>query len=77
MIDLQRMSNFYQNNFVKKYERGGRLKVTIHILFYGDNRRIIALRGIKFSEYGFKKNKFYFNLFLFGEAFKYGDGTKF
>jgi hypothetical protein len=35
LIDLQKMDNFYETIFVKnkKYERGGRLKGKIHILF--------------------------------------------
>jgi hypothetical protein len=32
LIDLQ-----ITNNFCEKYENGGRLKVKIHILVYGDN----------------------------------------
>jgi len=41
LIDLQRTKNFktifVKNKNKNKKQRGGRLKVKIHILFYGDN----------------------------------------
>jgi hypothetical protein len=33
----------------KKYERGGRLKVKVHILFYGDNSWTVAVGQMKFG----------------------------
>jgi predicted nucleotidyltransferase len=33
----------------KKYERGGRLEVKFHILFYRDNSRTVTLRQMKFG----------------------------
>jgi hypothetical protein len=58
---------------------GGCLKLKIHILFYGDNWRTVALRQIKFGTVKHHRhiNKCYFNYWYFDEAFKYGDGTNF
>jgi hypothetical protein len=41
------MDKFNETIFVKnkKYERGCRLKVKVHILFYGDNSRTIAVEN--------------------------------
>jgi hypothetical protein len=44
-------NNFYKNHFCKiqKYERGGWLKVKIHIFSYGDNSQTVGLRQMKFG----------------------------
>jgi hypothetical protein len=61
----------------EKYKREWRLKVKIHILFYGDNSCTVALRQMKFGtlrDHG-HTNKFYMTFFV--EDFKYGDIAKF
>jgi hypothetical protein len=63
----------------QKYERGGRLKVKIHILFYGDNSWTVAVNLMRFGiveDHG-HTYKFYFIHILFEKTFKYGDGAKF
>jgi hypothetical protein len=68
--------------FVKnqKCERGGRLKVKIHVLFYGDNSWNVALREIKFGtvkDHGHSISTSFILIFtLFDEVFKYGDDAK-
>jgi hypothetical protein len=61
---LRRWTTFYKTTFTRfqKYERGRRLKVKIHILFYGENSWTVTLRQTKFcalKDHG-HTYKFYF-----------------
>jgi hypothetical protein len=48
---------------IQKYEHGGRLKVKIHTLFYGENSWTVALRQMKFCTWKdhWHAHKFYLN----------------
>jgi hypothetical protein len=62
------MTTFNNRISVKpqKYKRGRQLKVKIHILFYGDNSRTVALKKMKLGtvKYHGHAYKFRFNYFV-------------
>jgi hypothetical protein len=54
LTDLCGMNTFNKAIFIKikkKYELGWRLKVKIHILFYGNSSRTVALRQEMYDIY--------------------------
>jgi hypothetical protein len=72
------MNNFNNTTFAKKYEHGGRSKVKIHIYFYRDNSRTVALGQIQVGTVKITDipTSIIFKIILFDEALKYGDGAK-
>jgi hypothetical protein len=65
----------------KKYKHGERLRVNIHVLFYGDSLRTVALTERQNEAWYSKRSQAYIQIstesFLFYKAFTYGDGAKY
>jgi hypothetical protein len=69
MLIFKGWTTFIETIFVKnkKYERGGRLKVKLDILFYGDNPWIVAVSQMRFGiveDHGRTYNFYFIHYFV-------------